>query len=269
MDQDPVICRNLCDYGSLKTINTLLKEDKFLHVRHMIRVKTPFGDLLKMDHKACIQKFLALNAVKAWNGEKLVIGDQEYEIDSVLVNISLSLSITGNKIIKPRNENQVPSFIQEAIPQMCENRRKFNSHVVAVFQSKDVAEVIAEFDEVTKLSKLYIALIFSALLFPKAKRIPLEYFYLLDDSHFDNLKLYRLDIEVAKFLRDGIQTAKNAKSRYRTVSGCLHIIECLYSQEKLPMIHSQNKCEPQKEIEVEMEESTTELDTPLSCKRPR
>ncbi|KAI3877359.1 hypothetical protein MKX03_026416 [Papaver bracteatum] len=271
MDQDPVVFENCCDYGSLKAINKLLQENKFIHVRNMIRVKTPFGELLKLDHKACIQKFVALNAVKAWNGGKVVIGNKEYEIDSVLVKKILSLSITGDRIIRPnRDENRVPSFIQEAITLMYQkNRKKFNSHVVAVFRSKGDSEVIAECDEVTKLSKLYIALIFSALLFPRSKRIPLEYLYLLDDSHFDNLKLYRFDEEVANFLRDGIQTAKNAKTKYRYVSGCLHIIECLYSQEKLPMIHSQNKCEQQKENEVESDESTSELDTPFSCKRPR
>ncbi|KAI3991321.1 hypothetical protein MKX01_034640 [Papaver californicum] len=217
MDQYPLKFENRCDYGCLKVINTLLKEDRFLHVRNMIRVKTPFGELIKMDHQPRVQKFVALNAVKAWNGKKLVIGNKEYEIDSVL----------------PRYENRVPIFIQQAIPQMCKNRKKFNSHVVAVFWAKDDA----------------------------------KYFYLLDDSHFDNLKLYKFDEEVAKFLRDGILTAKNAKTRTATVSGCLHIIECLYSQEKLPMIHSQNKRERQKENE-ELDESSTELDTPLSCKRP-
>ncbi|XP_026413515.1 uncharacterized protein LOC113309306 [Papaver somniferum] len=35
------------------------------------------------------------------------------------------------------------------------------------------------------------------------------------------------------------------------------------------MIHSQNRCEQQKENEVETDESTSELDTPFSCKRPR
>lgn len=53
------------------------------------------------------------------------------------------------------------------------------------FGSKDDAGVIGEFDEIVKLSKLYVALIFSALLFPRSKRIPFEYLYLLDDSHFD------------------------------------------------------------------------------------
>ncbi|KAI3996671.1 hypothetical protein MKX01_042374, partial [Papaver californicum] len=80
--------------------------------------------------------------------------------------------------------------------------------------------------------------------------------------------LYKFDEEVAMFLRDGILTAKNANTRSVTVSGCLHIIECLYSQQKLPMIHSQNKRERKNEKE-ELDESSTELDTPLSFKRPR
>lgn len=137
MDQYPVKCKNMCDYASLKAINTLIKEDRFLLVRNVITVKTPFGELLKLDHKTSIQKFLSLNAIKAWNGEKLVIGDQEYEIDSELVKKSLSLSIDGTKIIKPnRDENHVPIFIKHAMPQMCKdrNRKKFNKHVVAVFR---------------------------------------------------------------------------------------------------------------------------------------
>ncbi|KAI3873554.1 hypothetical protein MKW92_024381 [Papaver armeniacum] len=272
MDQYPVKFKNMCDYASLKAINTLIKEDRFLLVRNVITVKTPFGELLKMDHKLCIQNHVTLNAVKAWNGKKLVIGNKEYEIDSELVKKSLSLSIDGTEIIKPnRDENHVPIFIKQAIPQICKdrNRKKFNKHVVAVFRSIEGAGVIGEFDEIVKLSKLYVALIFSALLFPRSKRIPLEYLYLLDDSHFDDLKSYRFDIEVAKFLRDGIQTAKNAKTRSASVSGCLHIIECLYSQEKLSMTPIQNKREQWKENDVELNESTAETDTPLSLKRPR
>ncbi|KAI3877360.1 hypothetical protein MKX03_026417 [Papaver bracteatum] len=272
MDQYPVKFKNMCDYGSLKAINTLIKEDRFLLDRNVITVKTPFGELLKMDHKLCIQNHVALNAVKAWNGKKLVIGNKEYEIDSELVKKSLSLSIDGTEIIKPnRDENHVPIFIKQAIPQMCKdrNRKKFNKHVVAVFRSIEDAGVIGEFDEIVKLSKLYVALIFSALLFPRSKRILLEYLYLLDDSHFDDLKSYRFDIEVAKFLRDGIQIAKNAKTKSAGVSGCLHIIECLYSQEKHSMIPSQNKRERQTENDVEVNESTAETDTPLSLKRPR
>ncbi|KAI3996670.1 hypothetical protein MKX01_042373, partial [Papaver californicum] len=140
MDQYPLKFENSCDYGCLKAINTLLKEDRFLHVRNMIRMKTPFGELLKMDHKKSIQKHVALNAVKAWNGKKLVIGNKEYEIDSLLVKKSLNFSITGDKIIKPRYENHVPIFIQQAIPQMCKDRKKFQSHVVAVFRAKDDPE---------------------------------------------------------------------------------------------------------------------------------
>ncbi|KAI3939215.1 hypothetical protein MKX01_002083, partial [Papaver californicum] len=40
---------------------------------------------------------------------------------------------------------------------------------------------------------------------------------------------------VAKFLKKSILTAKKGKTRYVYVTGCLHIIECLFSQEKLPM----------------------------------
>ncbi|KAI3941806.1 hypothetical protein MKW98_030536, partial [Papaver atlanticum] len=270
MDQYPEEFCNVCDYSSLKAINTIIKEDKFIHVRHMIREKTPFGELLKMDQKNCIKKHVALNAVKTWDGEKLVIGEKGYEIDEELVKKCLSLSITGNMIIEPSTSNHVPTFIKQAIPsQMLTNRKQFNLHVVAIFRSKDDVKVIDETDEVVKLSKLYTAFLFSALLFPKYQRIPFEYFYLLNDRRFCNLKSYRFDIEVAKFLRDGIMKAKNAKTRSATVSGCLHIVECLFSQEKLSMSHIQNTRE-RKENEVELDDSATALDAPLlSFKRPR
>ncbi|KAI3852391.1 hypothetical protein MKX03_018871, partial [Papaver bracteatum] len=182
MDQYPEEFCNVCDYGSLKAINTIIKEDKFIHVRHMIREKTPFGELLKMDQKNCIKKHVALNAVKARDGEKLVIGEKEYEIDEELVKKCLSLSITGNIIIEPSTNNHVPTFIKQEIPsQMLTNRKQFNVHVVAIFRSKDDVKVIDESDEVIKLSKLYTAFLFSSLLFPKYQRVPVEYFYLLND----------------------------------------------------------------------------------------
>ncbi|MCL7051636.1 hypothetical protein MKW94_009009, partial [Papaver nudicaule] len=71
------------------------------------------------------------------------------------------------------------------------------------------------------------------------------------------------------FLRNGIQTAKNAKTRSASVSGCLHIIEHLYGEEKLPIIHTQSKRARGKENEAELDESSTDLDTPLSFKKPR
>ncbi|KAI3939214.1 hypothetical protein MKX01_002082, partial [Papaver californicum] len=97
-----------------------------------------------MDHKYCLQKYVTRNAVKAWNNDesgKLVIGKEEYEIESELVKKSLSLSITGNKIIKPRNENQVPSFIEQSFPQMPRDSKKFHSHVIDIFRSDDELEV--------------------------------------------------------------------------------------------------------------------------------
>ncbi|KAI3877361.1 hypothetical protein MKX03_026418 [Papaver bracteatum] len=203
----------------------LLNQDKFIRVREKVCDKTPFGDLLQMDHKPSNQKCVARKAVNARNVEsgKLFIENEEYEIDSKLVKKSLSLSIIGDKIVKPRNENQVPIFIEKAIPQLRKDNRKFHLQVIATFQSKDV-EVIEQL-EVVKLSKLYIALFFFALLFLKHQRFPLEYLYLLDDDYrFENLKLYKFDIEVAKFLKEGIVPAKKAKSRSVTVSGCLYKI---------------------------------------------
>ncbi|MCL7033525.1 hypothetical protein MKW94_001767 [Papaver nudicaule] len=267
MDHCPVEFNNMCDYSSLEAINTIMKEDKFIHVRNKIRKETPFGELLKIDQKQSITRCVARNAVKAWNDvkDKLVIGVKEYEIDSKLVKKCLNLSITGNRIIRPKTDNHVPVFIKQAIPpQMLTQRKKFNLHVVDIFRSKK--DDVKDGDEVMKLSKLYTAFLFSALLFPRYQRVPTEYFYLLDDRNFCNLKLHKFDTEVAKFLRDGIITAKNAKTKSATVNGCLHIVDCLYSQEKLPMRHIQNKRE-RKGSEVKLDESPMKLHRTLWPKR--